>query len=174
MIGKKSLWALFTGAFWGMTVLVGSAGAGFITDHLKCYKIKDELRLRGIVDIFTPQFGLEEGCRIKKAKFFCVPAEKIVVEVDIKKKGEEVPMSPQLIFGDQLFSDQICYQIKCEKPFPEDQLVADQFGARTVSKLRPKLLCGPAFNCVDKETNFSNSRDDDCDGLVDGGDEDCQ
>ncbi len=37
-------------------------------DHLKCYQIKGDLKLKGLVDIDTPQFGLDPGCKITKAK----------------------------------------------------------------------------------------------------------
>ena len=48
-------------------------------DHLKCYKVKDPLKLKGIVDLTTPLFAPEIGCKISKAKRFCVPAHKEVV-----------------------------------------------------------------------------------------------
>ncbi len=109
-------------------------------DHLKCYKIKDPLKLRGRVDLFSPQFGPED-CRIHKAKLFCVPASKRVVNAF----DDSQPIDPLAVFGPPAPGDRICYQIKCRKPYPPDQLVTDQFGTRVIEELRPDLLCTPAY-----------------------------
>ena len=49
-------------------------------DHLKCYKVKDSLKLGGSADLDTPQFGMDPGCKISSAALFCVPATKTNVE----------------------------------------------------------------------------------------------
>ena len=46
---------------------------------LECYKIKDTLRMGGTADLDTPQFGVDPGCKISKAKLFCVPAGKEIL-----------------------------------------------------------------------------------------------
>ena len=43
--------------------LAPNAGAQ-IDDHMRCYKMKDSIKLKGFVDIDTPQFGLAPGCRL--------------------------------------------------------------------------------------------------------------
>ena len=53
-----------------------------IADHLKCYKVTDPLRLSGVVDLNSPQFGAETGCIISKARLFCVPVTKNVVSAE--------------------------------------------------------------------------------------------
>src|SRR3989442_1554152 len=37
-----------------------------VPDHLKCYKVKDPLKLGGTADLDTPQFGADAGCKISK------------------------------------------------------------------------------------------------------------
>ena len=56
-----------------------------IDDHLRCYKVKDPLKLKGFVDLDTAQFGLAPGCKITKAKLLCVPADKFNEDVFEKK-----------------------------------------------------------------------------------------
>ena len=50
------------------TVLASYAGAQ--TDHLSCYKLKDSLKLTGVLDLNSPQFGADTGCIVSKAKLF--------------------------------------------------------------------------------------------------------
>jgi len=40
--------------------------------------------------------------------------------------------------------DRLCYKIRCPAPSPPDTLVTDQFGTRTVTRLRARLSCTPA------------------------------
>jgi hypothetical protein len=126
----------------GALLLAASAAYGQLPDHLKCYKITDPLKLKGIVDLDSPQFGPEPGCKIGRAKFFCVNAAKRVVEAMDAATGAVIVPSP--LTGSPIPVDQICYPIRCKPPFPPDQDVTDQFGRRTVQKLVPSILCGPA------------------------------
>jgi len=124
-------------------VLVAAGVHAQVDDHLKCYKIKDELNLKGIVNLDSPQFGLESGCKIGKAKLFCVPVTKTVIEAEDKKTG---PISLLPVFGPPAPGDRVCYKVKCPKlltPIP-DQEISDQFGNRNVSKFKDFLLCTPA------------------------------
>lgn len=132
---------LLAGAAAALLLLAGVAH-GQIPDHLKCYSITDPLQLKGLVDLESPQFGLKPGCKIGRAKFFCVNAAKLVIEAIDAATGAAIVPSP--LVGSPVPVDQICYPIRCQEPFPPDQDVTDQFGRRTVQKLRPKLLCGPA------------------------------
>ena len=76
-----------------------------IPDHLKCYKVKDPLKLAGTVDLDTPQFGVDSGCKISKAKLFCVPATKTNVAVTDKETKQ--PITPLPITGSDP-GDRIC------------------------------------------------------------------
>ncbi len=134
MIGLRA--ALIGLLCFAPSAVLASAGV----DQLNCYRINDPLKLRGIVDIDSKAFGLEPGCKIKKPVLFCVPASSNVREA---REGR-VPIEPLNIDGQQLADDRICYKIECKKPFPPDQEVTDQFGSRTVRKLKPFLVCGPA------------------------------
>jgi hypothetical protein len=76
--------------------------------HLECFKIKDALNLKGIVDLESPQLGVDAGCRIQKAKYYCVPATKSVVAVQdgrdpitpLPLSAVPAPGDPYLLLGD--------------------------------------------------------------------------
>jgi hypothetical protein len=112
-----------------------------VPDHLKCYKVKDALSLAGTADLDTPQFGADPACRVSKAKLFCVPATKTGVAVTDRATGTLI--TPLPVSGPQP-GDRMCYKVRCPN-LPPDQSVTDQFGNRTLSKLRAALLCTPAF-----------------------------
>lgn len=145
--------------------------SGDCADHLKCYEIKDPLKLNGTVDIETQQFGLEPGCKIKETKYFCAPAEKGEVK---DKKGRRLDLLnvPSL----QIFTDFICYKIECPGFSSEDddnddedsadqfipnQDVTDQFRSREISNFKPSLLCAPAVK-VDCTTNVDCDDGNEC------------
>ena len=112
-----------------------------VPDHLKCYKVKDALKLSGTVDLNTPQFGADAGCTVSKAKLFCVPATKTNVAVTDKTTG--TPITPLPVSGPQP-GDHLCYKVQCPS-IPPDQSVTDQFGNRSVTKFKAALVCTPAF-----------------------------
>jgi hypothetical protein len=125
-----------------LVIVTAAASAhAAVNDHLKCYKVKDALNLAAVVDLNSPQFGLEAGCKVSKAKFFCVPATKTVVSAEDKKT--HVPITPLPVGGPDP-GDRVCYKVKCPEPFPPDTQVTDQFGTRTVTKFKTSLLCTPA------------------------------
>jgi hypothetical protein len=114
-----------------------------IFDHYKCYKIKTKEKLKGLVDLDpsqSPPFPLETGCKITKARKFCVPVMKTVTELDTKGT-----LTPNPGFqGDELTQDMICYNIRCAKPVIPPQAVEDQFGQRTFEFKKAFELCTPA------------------------------
>lgn len=137
-----------------LALLSGSPGAQ--EDHLKCYKVKDPLRLKGPppawLDLTGPQFGSEECKIVGGFRLFCVPVQKTIT-APIQRKfappgGPFVDTTPDPLPGETLTEDKICYKIECTEKFPEPpnpgQAVFDQFGNRTIEKLKPFLLCGPA------------------------------
>lgn len=83
-------------------------------DHLECYTVRDPLKLKGYVNLDSPQFGLQKGCKISKPKMFCVPATKSVVSAT---NGGD-PITPLPISGPDA-GDRICYEISCPKSGPE-------------------------------------------------------
>ena len=151
------------------TLVIGLAAAPVwaagVPDHLKCYKIKDPLLLKGVVDVDTPQFGADPGCTVSKAKLFCVPATKVVQSVEDKLTG---PITPLPVMGAPTSDDRVCYKLKCPV-LPADQLVTDQFGTRTLDLMKTSYVCTPAAKgtgyCGDGTVNGSEQ----CDGGDFGG-----
>ena len=117
-----------------------SSAAAQPVDHLKCYKMKDPLKLSATADLNTPSLGVDPNCKISKAKFFCVPGSKTNVAAVDKSTGNPITLLP---IGGSNPGKRVCYKIKCQSQAP-DQPLADQFGARTVGKLKASLLCTPA------------------------------
>lgn len=113
-----------------------------VFDHLKCYVIKDPNKLKGFVDMESPQFGLEAGCKIRKAKKFCVPVKKTVDTANTFVNKQPVMLMP--IPGQNLIDDYVCYKVVCDPPVPPDTKVKDQFSTRTLSFKKAFELCVPA------------------------------
>jgi len=112
------------------------------SDHLQCHLIADDLRLKGIVDLTSPQFGLAPGCKISRAKYFCVPTAKRVVMATNART--QTPIVPVPVGGPDP-GDRICYVVKCPAVTLPDREVTDQFGTRSMRRFRPPtLLCTPA------------------------------
>lgn len=111
-----------------------------MVDHLKCYKIKDPNKLNGIVELTSPQFGVEPGCRISKTKRFCVPVTKAVTSAFLN--GAAITPSP--ISGQKLIDDYVCYKIICKTTPPASAKVQDQFSTRTFIKFKASEVCVPA------------------------------
>jgi hypothetical protein len=132
-----------------------------VADHLECYKLKDLLKLSATADLESPQFGLDSGCSISKAKLFCVPATKTNVSVTNKATG--LPIAPLPFATAPQAGDQICYKVKCPPRITPiaDQSATDQFGNRTVSRLKGDMLCVPAV----KGTSYCG------DGTIDPGEQ---
>ncbi len=140
----------------GATLIAGSVQAQN-DDHLQCYRIRDPLRLEGLVDISSMQFGLEPGCEISTAVLFCVPADAENLEVRDERGGDDdeddsdsdsdgtaseitlLPLSARPAPGDR-----ICYRVKCPRSDPPAREVTDPFGTRTIRRFRTKMLCTPA------------------------------
>jgi len=114
-----------------------------VVDHLKCYKVKEipPVKLQGIVDLDSPQFGLEPGCRIKRVTKFCVPVTKTVDLTQTTINKQPVTLMP--VIGQALVDDYICYKIKCQKVDIAAN-VTDQFATRTFVKFNAQELCVPA------------------------------
>jgi hypothetical protein len=138
-MGTRCLTALATVA---LVFGVAGLGAAQVDDHLKCYKIKDDIKLKGLVDLDSKQFGLEPGCKIGNAKLFCVPVTKSNVQVTAKNKAGIV--NPLPIFGPPAPGDRICYKVKCPDPRPPDTTASDQFGTHNLTKFKAFMLCTPA------------------------------
>jgi Protein of unknown function (DUF1566) len=125
-----------------LLLVTTAASAPAQTDHLKCYQMRDPLNLAGTADLNTPQFGGDAGCKISKAKLFCVPGTK--TNVTATDKTTKNPITLQPVSGPDP-GDRVCYKVKCPIPaMIPDQEVTDQFGTRTLTKFKVSYLCTPA------------------------------
>jgi hypothetical protein len=148
-------------------VAVATPAGAQVPDHLKCYKMKDALTLVGTADLDTPQLGVDPGCKIMKASLFCVPGTK--TNVAVTNKATKQPITPLPVEGGASGArpdDRICYKVKCPTTVAiADQPVTDQFGSRTVSKLKASLVCTPAFKGTARFVDNGNSITDNYTGL---------
>ncbi|HEY2772450.1 MAG TPA: hypothetical protein VGK20_00225 [Candidatus Binatia bacterium] len=111
------------------------AAAQYRDDHLTCYKVHDPVTVKGTADIDTAAFGLAPGCTVSKAALLCSPSatSKVVTSPVAASLG-----------GPRSGGEQICYKVKCPAPTTDSQLLVDEFGSRTLDKLKTSLVCGPA------------------------------
>jgi hypothetical protein len=94
------------------------------------------------VDLDSPQFGLEPGCKIRKAKKFCVPVKKVVDTANTLVNKQPVVLMP--VAGQNLVDDYICYKVVCNPPVPPATQVTDQFDTRTLTFRKAFEVCVPA------------------------------
>lgn len=119
-------------------------------DHLRCYKMKDSLADRALINMVTdPNHDLfpdEAGCKvIVKSKEYCVPvAKRRILQPSSKKDAVHLTVP-----GQRLTSAMLCYKVKCPtdaQSMPSALSVEDQFGDRVVSKFVTSKLCTPAYS----------------------------
>jgi len=110
------------------------AGETTVFDHLECYKPKDTVKLKALADVLAPGLYASSGCKLGNAVNYCRPAIKQVTV-------SNVPVVP--VPGQNLTNAFVCYKMKCPK-VDITQAVTDQFGSRTLSKLKHQQLCVPA------------------------------
>lgn len=127
-------------------LLAATAASAGVPDHMQCYDLANgNLRgLRGVVDLDTPAFGLAPGCKISRAKLYCVPAAASVRPGTLSDGGRPVDDVP--FPGPAAGADRICYNVQCPHPTGAvpDQLVTDRFGTHDLKHLRTELVCTPA------------------------------
>jgi hypothetical protein len=110
------------------------AGEPAVFDHLECLKPKDTVKLKAYADILAPGIYAASGCKLGNAVNYCRPAIKQVTV-------SNVPVIP--VPGQNLTNAFVCYKMKCPK-IDASQAVTDQFGSRTLTKLKHQQLCVPA------------------------------
>jgi Protein of unknown function (DUF1566) len=118
-------------------------------DHLQCYKVKDPLKLSGVLDLTAPPFGLAAGCKVSSAKLYCVPATKAVVSAT--DRGTGLPITPLPLAAAPAVYSRVCYKVRCPTPVVPlaDQNVTDQFGNRLIGKLKAAMVCTPGVPGAD-------------------------
>ena len=126
-----------------VVVLLPPTSAHAIADHLTCYAIKDpqpRATYSGTLLSFpaddTGGGVFHPGCQIRlPAKLLCQATSKSLVD----------PVPPGAADGIQQPHSFLCYKVKCPGELRDVALtVHDQFGARTVMRRVPKVLCAPA------------------------------
>ena len=135
--------------------LAGAASAQAQIDHLQCHKVKDTQKFKAAVVALTAvqvEFQMPDNCTIKgKGAEFCVPVGKSVIESD----------APGSLIGagqDLSQNDYVCYKMKCPKTTHSDTVVSDQFGARTLEKIKKaKRICVPAVKGVATTTTTTTT-----------------
>lgn len=132
-----------------LVVLLAAASPAFAQvplDSLKCHTTKDPLRLAAAADLaatLQPEFSAS-GCKIGKARLFCVPA---AVE------NLTPPAADPGATGQALADDYVCYRLRCPDQ-PPDREIADRFGTRVQSRFRSSLLCVPARKVLPTTTTL--------------------
>lgn len=129
--GMRTLLAI--GAPIALLALPAMGGAQPMTDHLRCYKVKDPAPKAA----YTADLGglaPDPGCMVRvPAVMACVPATK--TNVQPPPPGGGGTGTPNT-FG--------CYKVKCPKGTPPPLQLNDQFGSRTVVPSSSKMLCAPS------------------------------
>lgn len=131
-------------------VLEASAHAQGTLDHLKCHRTHDPVNPRATADLaadLQPEFS-DSGCKILRAKQFCVPVS--------KRNVQPPPPDPQVV-GQTLSDDYICYKVRCPNRPPAPRTVSDQFGTRTESFPSTYSLCVPAKEGTGATTTIPGS-----------------
>jgi len=123
-------------------------------DHLKCYKMKDSVKFKATATL-TPEQSqfVPASCDIVgKGRFFCVPTDKDLTAFTPLTKP---PIPQEVVNGQVLSDDRICYKIKCPATAAIAPLtVTDQFGTRPISfgkkAMKAIWMCTPTLKaCKD-------------------------
>jgi hypothetical protein len=126
--------------------LVATTAAAGVPDGLQCYELGNaNLRgLRGVVDLDAPATGVAPGCKISRAKLYCVGAAAEVRKDTLTDGGKPVFELPYE--GRPADTDRVCYRVKCPHPVgsASDRIVTDRFGTHGFRRLRTDMLCVPA------------------------------
>jgi len=124
-------------------VLVGATCALAVTDDLQCFSVTNETlkKLKAVVDLDTPAIGAAPGCKLSRAKLYCVPTQttpRAGTVVDGRTPVEPIPF-----VGPAAESARICYGLKCKKPggTAGNQVALDQLGEHRFKKLTTSMVC---------------------------------
>src|SRR5689334_11539796 len=112
MLNSSSCASLVTTAI--LLTFVHSSAA-VTTDDLRCFKVKDPLKLKGVADVASAQ-AAEAGCKLKASAFVCVPAAATVSEAFSKK----TPITMLPVSGSTQTDTRVCYKLSCPSaPVPQ-------------------------------------------------------
>jgi hypothetical protein len=117
-------------------------GPALGSDHLKCFKVKDELAPKTVLTADVdpqqnPPFR-DENCRIElPASHFCIDVAKSNV---LDRNDQPWPTLP--ITGPAT-GDFLCYRMRCDREVVDVE-TADQFRIRQIQTKRSDFFCAPA------------------------------
>lgn len=128
-----------------LAIVIGASTALALPNDLQCFKVTNQnlKSLKAVVDLDAPVTGAAAGCKLTKAKFYCVPTE-TTVRAGTLLDGKR-PVTPVPFVGLPTDVAQLCYGVKCKKPagVAPDRTVTDAFGVHQLSKLQTSMLCKP-------------------------------
>lgn len=128
-------------------------------DHLLCFKIKDPLKLSGIVALSAEpdvQPLVPSGsCTLGTAQEYCRAVGADVVSATNRATGQPIDLLP--VDGRPGPGDRVCYKLKCAAGAAAGREVSDRFGTRTLSRFRVSQLCTPAIAGPPPTTSTSTS-----------------
>src|SRR5689334_15642677 len=116
-----------------LSLAFARAAGAQVPDHLKCFKVRDQLRLtRYTADLsgLVPQ----DGCKIRvPAELICLPSTKTNVSPTPPGSGGAGPTTNGFA----------CYRVNCPRVSLPGVLIQDQFGTRGGTAGAANLLCAP-------------------------------
>ena len=128
-------------------VLFAATAAHALTDDLQCYKVGNESlkALKVVVDLDAPAIGAAPGCKLTKAKLYCVPSATTVQPGTLFDGRQPLTTIPYASMPAE--TARICYGVSCKKPngLGPDQTATDRFGTHGFGKLAAQMVCVPAI-----------------------------
>src|SRR5262249_39017527 len=111
-------------------------------DHLQCYRVTDATlrHLRATVDLDAPSIGIAAGCKLSKAKLYCVRARQQVQPGTLSDGSDPIVELP---YHGRADTDRICYQVRCPSSVgtTTDQVATDRFGTHQLRRPKTDMVC---------------------------------
>ena len=151
---------LMVAAFAAVVVFAASTAGAVTSDHLQCFKIKDDVANAAYAATLTPTdptFAAGVGCKIlMPAKLLCVDTVKSAVTPAPPGAPDGAPAQTYL-----------CYKTKCPLQAPT-WTADDQFGTHNITVLKTGLLCAPVntIPATTTTTLFTCASAMDCPGMA--------
>lgn len=136
-----------------LLVCVSFRAQAQVVDQSVCFRVRDPLKVMGLVDVTQSAPTVAPGCRIQRAAVVCTPASAVTRDLEVNG----VPFTPSPSSAGTDAVARICYRIKCRRPFPPAQLLQDRFGERTVDDFVPSMLCLPIESGVTTSTTTTTT-----------------
>src|SRR5262249_25228325 len=133
------------GTVLGVALAASLARAQSDPDHLQCYRVTDATlqHLGATVDLDAPSIGVAPGCKLSKAKLYCVPARQQIQAGTLSDGSDPIAELPY--HGRPAETDRICYQVRCPSPggTAPDQVATHRFGSHQLRRPLTDLVRRP-------------------------------